>query len=235
MNHKYLLLLFLTISQFANAQFAKIIDKDGYVNVREQATLNSAIVSKIAADEIVYAFPDEQFGNWVIVDYTDNQEKNITGYVHNSRIKFVGSYMQIPNISFDDNSTTFRSKDVDVEIRSNKFDYEKNKKYFSSTTYEDYTVTDKFKGQKLWGTDGETPTSHYTSIKATIKGRSVQIPEKEIENLFNVNNEFAACYYDDRNDILYITSVNSDGAGGYAILFKIEKGNYKGRVVTIPF
>lgn len=236
MNNKYLLaLVFLSLSQLANAQFAKIIDKDGYVNVREQATVHSAVVSKIAANEIVYVFTDEQFGDWVIVDYTDNQNKNITGYVHHSRIKFVESYPQIPTMTFDESTATFIAMDITVEIRSEKFDYEKNKKYFSSTTYEGYTMVDKFKGRKLWGTDGGIPTSHYISIKATIKGKTVQIPDKEIESLFNVNNEFATCYYDDLNDTLYINSVNGDGAGGYAVLFTIEKGKYKTRVLTMPF
>lgn len=236
MNQKYLLILFfMIVSHFTHAQFAKIIDKDGYVNVRKQASVTSEIVSKINMDEIVYAFPDGKLRDWVIVDYTDRQNENITGYVHHSRIKLIESYEKIPIKSFNDSIAKFIAKDVNVEIKSEKFDYKKNKKYFSSTKYEDYTVEDKFKGQQVWGTDGTIPTSHYTSIKATIKGRSLQIPEKEIENLFNINSAFAACYYDNLNDTLYITSVNGDGAGGYAVLFKIEKGNYKARVVTMPF
>lgn len=228
MNQKYLLtLFFMIVSHFTHAQFAKIIDKDGYVNVRKQASVTSEIVSKINMDEIVYAFPDGKLRDWVIVDYTDRQNENITGYVHHSRIKLIESYEKIPIKSFNDSIAKFIAKDVNVEIKSEKFDYKKNKKYFSSTKYEDYTVEDKFKGQQVWGTDGTIPTSHYTSIKATIKGRSLQIPEKEIENLFNINSAFAACYYDNLNDTLYITSVNGDGAGGYAVLFKIEKGNYK--------
>lgn len=236
MNQKYLLtLFFMIVSHFTHAQFAKIIDKDGYVNVRKQASVTSEIVSKINMDEIVYAFPDGKLRDWVIVDYTDRQNENITGYVHHSRIKLIESYEKIPIKSFNDSIAKFIAKDVNVEIKSEKFDYKKNKKYFSSTKYEDYTVEDKFKGQQVWGTDGTIPTSHYTSIKATIKGRSLQIPEKEIENLFNINSAFAACYYDNLNDTLYIISVNGDGAGGYAVLFKIEKGNYKARVVTMPF
>jgi hypothetical protein len=236
MIQKYLfVLLFLTACQYASAQFAKIIDKDGYVNVRQQATKNSAVVSKIPTDEIVYAFPDEKFGDWVIVDYTDNDDKIITGYVHHSRIKYIESYKQIPTIFFDESTAKFTTKDVTVQIKSDKFDYQKNKSHFSSTQYDGYTVVDKFRGQQVWGTDGEIPTSHYTSIQATIKGRFIQIPAKEIENLFNVNNEFATCYYDDSNDILYITAVNGDGAGGYAVLFAIKKGKYNARVVTMPF
>ncbi|MEJ5148778.1 MULTISPECIES: hypothetical protein [Sphingobacterium] len=236
MNKKHLLaLLLLTITHFTYAQFAEIIDKDGYVNVRKQPTVTSKIVSKINTEEIVYAFPDEKLRDWVIVDYTDRQNENITGYVHHSRIKLIESYEKIPIKSFNDSIAKFISKNVTVEIRSEKFDYKKNKRYFSSTKYEDYTVEDIFKGQQVWGTDGTIPISHYTSIKATIKGRTIQIPEKEIENLFNINSEFAACYYDNPNDTLYITSVNGDGAGGYAVLFKIEKGIYKARVVTMPF
>ncbi|WP_294347466.1 hypothetical protein [Sphingobacterium sp.] len=236
MNTRYfLVLLFLTVCQSASAQFAKIIDKDGYVNLRKRATVNSAVVSKIAADEIVYAFADEKFGDWVIVDYTDNHNKSITGYIHHSRIKYIASYKQIPNIFFDEGTAKFVSKDISVQINSDRFDYEKNKGDFSSTQYGEQTVLDKFRGQQVWGTDGEIPTNHYSAIQATIKGRFIQIPTKEIENLFNVNNEFATCYYDDSNDILYITAVNGDGAGGYAVLFEIKKGKYKARVVTMPF
>ncbi|TDQ76338.1 hypothetical protein [Sphingobacterium yanglingense] len=236
MNQKYLLLLLLlTVSDFTYAQFAKIIDKDGYVNVRKEASIKSEVVSKINAEEIVYAFPDEEFPNWVSVDYINRHNESIYGHVHHSRIKLIESYPQIPNISFNGSVAKFVSKDVTVEIISEKFDYQKNKRYFSSTKYGDYTIEDKFKGQQVWGTDGTIPNSHYIAIKATIKGKSIQIPEKEIENLFNVNSEFASCYYDNLNDILYITSVNGDGAGGYAVLFKIEKGVYKSRVVTMPF
>ncbi|MDR2270116.1 MAG: hypothetical protein LBF27_04335 [Sphingobacterium sp.] len=236
MNQRYLLaLVFLTVSHFANAQFAKIIDKDGYVNVRKQTTVNSAVVSKIDTDEIVYAFPDEKLGNWVSIYYIDHQKEDITGYVHKSRIKLIESYNEIRNTFFDSMGATFKSKDVTVEMKSDKFDYEKNKKYFSSTKYENYTVVDKFRGQHVWGTDGGIPISHYTLIKAIIKGKEIQIPAKEIENLFNINYEFAACYYDDLNDVLYISGENGDGAGGYAVLFMIEKGKYKARVVTIPF
>lgn len=236
MNQKYLLtLFFMIVSHFTYAQFAKIIDKDGYVNVRKQASVTSEIVSKINTDKIVYAFPDEKLRDWIIVDYTDHQNENITGYVHHSRIKLIESYEKIPIKSFNDSIAKFISKDVNVEIKSEKFDYIKKKRYFSSTKYEAYTVEDKFKGQQVWGTDGTIPISHYTSITAMIKGRNIQIPEEEIENLFNVNSEFAACYYDNLNDTLYITSVNGDGAGGYAVLFKIEKGIYKARVVTMPF
>lgn len=236
MNHSYLLVaLFLTACKLASAQFAKIIDKDGYVNVRQQATANSTVVSKIAADKIVYAFPDGKSGDWVIVDYTDDRHKSITGYVHNSRIKYIESYKPIPNIFFDEGTTKFMTKDITVEINSDRFDYEKNKSHFSTTQYDDYTAVDKFRGQQVWGTDGEIPTSHYTSIQATINGRFIQIPAKEIENLFNVNNEFVTCYYDDSNDILYITAINGDGAGGYVVLFEIKKGKYNARVVTMPF
>lgn len=142
---------------------------------------------------------------------------------------------KFPIINFNENEVTFELGKIQVEIRSEKFDYNKNKKHFSSTNYGDYTIEDKYKGQQVWGTDGTIPVNHYKSIHILLDDKTIQIPEKEIENLFNVNIEFAECYYDDKNDILYLSCTNGDGAGGYALLFQIEKGKYKGRKIMMPF
>jgi hypothetical protein len=42
-------------------------------------------------------------------------------------------------------------------------------------------------------------------------------------------------HYDKTSDILYIHAMNSDGAGGYVVIWKIEKGGYKERFVSHGF
>lgn len=233
---KYLILLFfLTINYSVYSQFAKIIDKDGYVNVREKPSIKGKVISKIKSNEIVFTFSDGEFGNWVIVDYKDSKNKLITGYVHKSRIKYIHSYESIPAITYNKNEITFGLRNIFVEIKSDVFNYTKNKKYFSSTNYGDYTILDKYKGQQIWGTDGTIPKNYYKSIKFSLNNKSIQIPKKEIENLFNVNNEYAKCYYNRKENILYITLMNSDGAGGYVAILEIEKGKYKDKKVLRPF
>ncbi|KFF18667.1 SH3 domain-containing protein [Chryseobacterium sp. JM1] len=233
--NKIILLAAVLGFQFSLAQFAKIVDKDGYANLRKEADGKSDIVGKINSNEILYIFSPEDNKNWLNADYTDKNGKNLSGYIHSSRVKYIESYESVPAVSINENKAVFNSKNITVTIESEPFNYKENKKYFSTTEYKDYKVEDKFKGQQIWGTDGTIPQTHYQSISLKIGGKTIQIPPKEIENLFNINTESAACYFDSEHDTLYINMVNSDGAGGYAVLFTIEKGIFKGKTVIMPF
>lgn len=221
MKTKKIFLLVSALSvQLSFAQFAKIVDKDGYVNVRENADANSKIIGKLNSDEIVYIFePDNK--NWANVS---------NGYVHNSRLKYIKSYESVPPTVRDANKAIFKSGNIKVNITSGKFNFKENEKDFTSTLDGDY-----YKEQQVWGLDGTIPKTHYLSITAQIGNKTVQIPTKEIENLFQVDNKNTTCYYDRNNDILYISMLNSEGAGTYTGLFIIEKGEYKKRILEIPF
>lgn len=229
---KIFLLATALITQLSFAQFAKIVDKDGYVNVRENGDSKSKIVGKINSDEIVYAFESDQPNtDWLNVDYNEKTG----GYVHRSRLKYIESYEKVPPTVLDENKAVFKSGNIKVDIISEKFNYKENKKFFSSSDYNGQKIEDQYKGQPIWGTDGTIPQTHYQSITIQVGDKKIKIPNKEIENLFNVSNEYTNCYFDRKNDTLYITMLNSDGAGGYVALFKIVKGEYKGRVVKMPF
>lgn len=228
--------LFLFLSYHIHAQFAKIIDKDGYVNLRKEEGIKSQVTGRIQSGEIVYVYDqDEKNKDWLITDYQDKNGKLLTGYIHRSRLKYIATYEEIPATTTDAQKAVFILKNRKIEILSDTFNYKKNKKYFSSTHYGKQQIEDQYKGQQIWGTDGTIPQTHYLSITATIANKKVEIPQKEIENLFNINNENTACYFDNQNETLYITSLNSDGAGGYMVLFIIEKGKYKGRTLIMPF
>jgi hypothetical protein len=45
----------------------------------------------------------------------------------------------------------------------------------------------------------------------------------------------AEVYFDKASDIFYIQTMNSDGAGGYEVIWKVEKGIYKERLVAYGF
>lgn len=223
MKTKKIFLLTAALSvQLSFAQFAKVTDKDGYVNVRENADAKSKIVGKINSDEIVYIFEsDPVHKNWA----------NVTnGYIYSSRLKYIQSYQKIPPSVRDANKATFASGNIKVNIVSGKFNFKENEKDFTSTLQGDF-----YKGQQVWGIDGTIPKTHYISITAQIGNKTIQIPAEEIENLFQIDNKSTTCYYDRENDTLYISMNNSEGAGSYVGLFIIEKGQYKKRVLEIPF
>lgn len=211
-------------------QFAKIVDGDGFVNVRKEANSKSKIIGRIKSDEIVYVFnKGDDSGNWFIVDYHEKNGNFLTGYIHNTRINFINSLQQIPSVINSENSVNFILKNIVVEVKSGLFDYKANKKYFSKTNYGNYQIEDKYNGQQIWGTDGTIPKTYYRSIIAKIGNTKIEIPQKELENLFNINNDNAECYFDEKSDTLYITSMNSDGAGTYEVIFIINKEKYLGR------
>ncbi|WP_336958757.1 SH3 domain-containing protein [Chryseobacterium contaminans] len=229
---KIFLLAAIVSIQLSFAQFAKIVDKDGYVSLRENPDAKSKITGKINSDEIVYTFElDKTNKNWLNVYYDDKT----TGYINSSKVKLIDSYEAILPITKDENKAIFKSGNIKVDIISEKFNYKENKKFFSSSNYNGQKIEDKYKGNLIWGTDGTIPKTHYKSITVQIKDKKVQIPNKEIENLFNISNEFTTCYYDRKNDTLYLTMINSDGAGAYVALFKIVKGIYKERILKKPF
>ncbi len=123
--------------QLSFAQFAKVIDKDGYVNIRENADANSLVVGKINSDDIVYIFEsDPAHKNWANVS---------NGYVHNSRLKYIESYQTILPTLRDANKAIFKSGNIKVSIVSGKFNFKENEKDFTSTLSGDY-----YKDQQVW-------------------------------------------------------------------------------------
>lgn len=236
MKTKKIILLTAVLSfQIFLAQFAKVVDQDGYVNIRKEADAKSAIVGKVSSGEIIYVYDrDESSKNWLMADYLNKNGDLLSGHIYNSRVRYIESYPRVPSVSVTESKAVLASKNIKVEIIAEPFSYKENKKYFSSSR-RDMQLTDLYKGKPVWGTDGTIPRTHYKSVTAKIGNNTVEIPAAETENLFNVNTEFTECYFDSENETLYISMVNSDGAGGYAVLFRVEKGKYKGKTVIMPF
>ncbi|WP_151762495.1 SH3 domain-containing protein, partial [Acinetobacter seifertii] len=73
------------------ADFGFIQDKDGYVNVRENSSLTSKVISKLNNSEIVSCVIDEETNNFCLV----NASNGITGFVYKNRINNFGGYTSI--------------------------------------------------------------------------------------------------------------------------------------------
>lgn len=224
------LAFFLFIKSFA--QFAIVTDQDGFVNIREKPNAKSKITGKIKTSEIVYIFDKgDENPNWSIIDFYRTDGNLLTGYVYNSKIKKISSYEQIPSSNTNENGAEFNVRNIKAVIRSEKFDYQSQKKFFSKTNYKGVEIEDRYKGQQIWGTDGSIPKSHYQSITFSVGNQIIKIPAKDFENLFNINIELTKCYFDAKTETLYLTAMNGDGAGSYEVLFIIRKGKYIGRKI----
>ena len=229
-----LVIPFLLFCQFVVAQaieggaFAVINDKDGYVNVRKEKSVQSKVLKKLDNNTLIFVLEYDKayYGNWI---YADNE-----GYIYNDRVKWIHNFPQIAKGIAKGNTIVFQGKEIQVVLSTEKFDKSKHSfKYHKE--YRD--VIEKIDGKLFWGTDGNMPKREYKSIEVKIRGKQVSIPQSAYNDLYEsyLYTEFNSVHYDKDNDILYIVANNGDGAGSYMVCWQIEKGVYKGRKVGIPF
>ena len=227
-----LFLLFLATG-IAHAQFAQIIDKEGYVNIREKAYLKSKVISRLKSAQIVFiSNKGVENKNWSYINYEQKSEsvfsKYISGYIHNSRLKQISSFAPIPFVEESEKEASFSCCDVSIKIKSETFDFQKNRKYFRK--FDGYYT---YKGKYALGASGIfPPKTHYLSISGTFKQAHFEIPPNELENLFYANNDLSKCYYDSERKTLYLVLNNSDGADAYTALLIIENGKYKRLIIN---
>lgn len=227
---KHLILLFLLFSsKILLGQFAIISDKDGWCNIRSSEKIANNIQDKLNNGHLVYCY--EKRGNWVNADYSKSgNDKN--GYVYFDRLKYVSDYTKIP-LTIETVGRVVLSKDsISIILSKKRFD-KTNKQLTYNKEYKD--VLEKINGKKIWGTDGETPKSEYLSVEMYLGKRKISLPPPAFADLYEPNLVSTEANYDPGNDILYIHAGNSDGAGYYEVIWKIEKGVYKERLVVSGF
>ena len=226
-----LTILTLMFCQTTFGQLAIIADKDGYVNVRNSAGIANKIVDKLANGHIVFCLDAEN--DWYPIDY-ELTRKNKSGYLHKSRVKFLKNFTKVPYTNLTDNNILFKLDTLKLSItktafkpKSNKLQYHKGNSQKNETTY-----LEKINGQEIWGTDGNVPKKQYGQILLELGNNKIYLPKG---NLFEPNLDYTSVNVDTQNETIYISALNSDGAGGYAVLWIIKKGKYERKIITIPF
>lgn len=226
----FLLLINLSISYGQEFEFAIIKDIDGFVNVRNTKNLNeNNIVDKLENGFVVTHFGAE--GNWILIDYEKNG-KTQEGYVYKDRVFSVFNFTKLTKKKIRDNEIMLSNKKVEIKIIEKKFEKTKHSyKYYKENPNQLYLIDNK----NIFGTDGNIPKREYNSIAIKIDTLKIELPREAIENLYEPNLEYTNANFDEKTETLYIQSLNGDGAGGYAIIWIIEKGKYKKRITTTPF
>jgi hypothetical protein len=217
------------ISTFLSGQFAIINDKDGFSNVRNSIKTGINIIDKLPNGHFVYCL--ETKGNWISIDYTKNN-KEFSGQIYKDKLKLISDFPEI-KISNNENNKAILSKDsMKIIVSVKKFERSKYKLSFFKENKDQLQYVNN---KQYWGTDGEIPKTEYKSIEIYIGTKKILLPKIALENLFEINLDNTQVNYDKTNDILYIQSMNSDGAGNYEVIWKIARGIYKDRYVAYGF
>lgn len=222
-------LFLLFIFNFCFAQFGIINDFDGFVNVRSSPENAVNIIDKLANDFVVYAY--ESQGNWINIDYKKNGV-SLNGYIYKNRIKYISDFTAIPLNSNSNGKAILKNKNFKIEITETTFIKENHKLTYHNNQK---SQLDKIDGLQLFGKDGDVPTRQYKSITVEFKEVKIKLPPEALQNLFEPSLFNSIANYDAAKNVLYISSSNSDGAGGYEIVWIIENFKYKGRVEAYNF
>jgi hypothetical protein len=227
------LLVIVLLTKFSFGQLAIISDKDGYSNVRTSAESGGKISDTLHNGPFVFC-SDETKGNWSNIFYSKNDQE-LSGYVYHDRIKFISDYERIPALPIQINPSTYGKDSIKIILTVEKFDKSRCRVSYSKDSHSQIQFIQFINGKQYWGTDGEQPKTEYKSILIIIGNRKITLPWAAIENLFEPSIYNTQVNYDRKNDILYIQSYNSDGAGGYEVIWRIGGGTYKDRYIFNGF
>lgn len=213
----------------AKSQFAFINDKDGFVNVRANATGDKNITDTLKKGHLVFYFGNT--GNWTEIDY-DKVNRQRHGYVYKDRYTPIQSLPVIPVIKQSTSTITLAKDSIEIMISETAFIKTNHRYKYYSENQNAITLID---GKPYWGTDGGVPSTQYQYIKIKAGLKQLVLPKTAFENLFEPNLHSTGANYEPSTGTLYIHSLNSDGAGSYWVIWKIVKGVYMERYIAYGF
>lgn len=215
-----LILILFTTRLFS--QVAVIDDKDGFTNVRENPDGKSKVIYKIQEFELfLYEMESSENNDWIKVFVPKNKYSldcngfdNLIGYIHKSRLKPIEELEKY-------NGEEFKFKYVlDTFSFENKI-----------IDYADGKWISRINGRPFYGTDGDVPNNEVKSIDIMLEGEKIVISELLYADLFVLTNDFNIYRTKDQ---YFVQQWNSDGAGGYLIVWHIDKSGVKQRLILIP-
>jgi hypothetical protein len=226
---QFLTSIFLLCCSGSFAQFAIVNDKDSFVNVREDGQQNSKITDKLPNGYLIYCY--EHKANWTNIDYT-KKGNELNGYLYKDRYKLISGFPALPVFKKTSTSVSLKKDTVEVIITQSKFDQKKHSfKYYKDNSTQIVLIDNK----QYWGRDGGMPTTQFEKIIIKVGDKTIMFPKAALQGLFEPAIYSAEVNYDIANDTFYIQTINSDGAGSYLVVWKVEKGVYKDRLVAYGF
>lgn len=207
------------------ADFGFIQDKDGYVNVRENSSLSSKVISKLNNNEIVSCVMDEETNNFYLV----NASNGATGFVYKNRINNFSGYTSIKLSQYSREKVVYSDKNIIVEVDAKKaiLDPKLYKTFKGEYKY--------FNNKQFFGADGALPNNDFLQLDKIIikdKDKKIEIGKNDIEQYFfpkngidSDKNELAdfKIYYLN-NNIYILNTFNNGGAAAYNIVLNIKNG-----------
>ena len=217
MKKVFTLVSIFIISSVCNSQIAIIKDKDGYTNVRNGTNTKAEIVYKLKENEAFWYYDFDEKLDWVEVyipkdkySLCDNNQSTINGYIHRSRL------LKIEDLPKANSSEiNFKYELIEFDRSRHIVDLENG-------------FVRGLDGRKIWGTDGGFPKIEVKSINVSVYGKKIHISKALFTDIYECNSKI---HIYKLNDTFFVSQSNSDGAGGYDLLWVINEEGVLQRIV----
>ncbi|WP_437918646.1 hypothetical protein [Sphingobacterium sp. LRF_L2] len=230
----YIILCICEICKGQLIPFAVIADPDGYTNVRLGE--NRAIVDRLTTNQIFALrgpVDDDGWQDWYWIDYPDYSiatkafekyiHKTKAGMLHQSRIKPITSLpqWQKKHVAKKNLLICRNAKNtIHIEIRYAPFKPDDHR-----YTKNEQGAILKIDGSEAWGIDGYLydDMKIITSITLNIGSYSYTFPKEAVKNLLMPNTNLTNFGVSEgSNGVFFLYMSNSDGAGGYDVVWTIS-------------
>ena len=202
-------------------------DPDGFTNVRASASTEGKIVRRVTSGSVVVINVASK-GAWAEIFQED--ATSAKQYIHTSRLRKVDQWKRLEiGDKAQKTSATLKRDGLEMRVSSKPFLAGEHK---ISRNKEGILSVD---GMAPWGCDGTMPRNTLL-LGVTLNGDAVKIPVEAARNLYEPNFETLAMLTPSAADKhCLVIMQNSDGAGGYCIIWAFLNGAYAGRAVFTPF
>lgn len=256
----YLILILWFISIGAESQLAIIDYKYNYMNVRQDSNSSSIIVGRLYNEDVflydAFSFTNKVKKEWNLIFQNISLDKiepfKSDFYIkelHKTKNDFICygyirknvllpiedlekiNIQYIPPMndwwSLKDDSLCAINDTISLVIKTGKFNKDEHKIDSVNSRY-----VEKIDGKNPYGIDGDVPRLEIKNIELKINSQEIEIPKQEYKDLFQPRLRNLNLYLDNRGIIYIYMPGNSDGAGGYMVVWMIKKHRYLKRYVS---
>lgn len=205
------------VSPGVKSQTAIIQDKDGWTNLRKAPHGKAEIIGRIP-DNVAFGYDVDDYKageTWISVSVNERMLGDTAAgeaSIHRSRVLDLQDAVPYTG-------TSFHFRYVLTEFNPTG----------RVLTYHHDSILVAIDQQRPWGTDGNLPKVAVREVEVRINEMEIPIPSMWYEDLFECSNAFEVVKV---GSTYFVHQWNSDGAGGYQVVWVIDETGVRQRLVT---
>lgn len=216
--------LVLAVPFLVNSQMlATIDDPNGYTDIRKGPDSRHEIVGQIEENEIFLI--DELKDDWAKVYKIE--DGYLEGYIHQSQITPLNKLQKIGRSKFTEGEVDIDDSNILFSLRYGSFIKSQHKYELQADKY-----VVKIDGLEPYGVDGSYPSTQIIELNLLVEGVTIHIPSRAYSDLYNISYNNIEIRKGLSGVLFVVMANNSDGAGGYDVVWIFKDKMYLNRFVS---